>query len=1694
MSDAGPPGEPPRLVDVARNWRAEASLPTQRKRARLRRIKVGLASAGLLALAGLMIWMVGFAKSDFVPVKFIGIGISDYRSLPPHPGGKADVELLREALSRIKICESESSMDDSLEGPALLDKLQERLKEAAKNGERAIIYISLHGIATEDGDVRLLTIKSTPADLIQPLSKSTVSISELISRIDSSEIDSSEIQDVLLLLDVGGLPPDWDLGVLADAEPHLLKRRIDESLKDSKRKNLNLVVLCSHSKGQLNWQAPGPYQKSSCSNFGRVVADAFLGNADRESDSPNNLTQTSELIRYIEKNVNHWSENNRGVQQNVMEIKNRYRDVTWFPLPNEEVAKPDDTESAPNSEPTKTNIPIPAPNAKASKDAPITAPALAENETPKSTEQVSPTSEPVGASPPEPSIDLASQTLKGWKELNALEDALCEVMPNEYESLVRTLARAESDCAFHLEEWGRHELQEFTKRMEQVRPILEANPETEFARLTLAFHPKAAQEVSRDERKKFDALFSDSAKRQPPMDGIRQPPPSELPLAISTEELQVRFVMFLMRKLRDDPSQVSLFKNVLDQLDIQGYRRSVWPLELHYLERLATRWPEMPAADRDIWKKTLSLRLDLATLQPELHRLSLEPLANAALLPHLQRCLKNLQAAERWLLAPGTHSERAKPWLVEAKASLDSFRSAASSLRKGRTELNRSLLKFPEYAAWLACYAESIEDRRIAELDEVGDWTEKLRKAVANPGDAEVQAVLDAWPKSTDPFLLEMEPNLFRLWVATRKLRKTLQSQEFSTDLELQVKTLSEIGGQLLSDMRSQVASLEGGAKSSSDWVLRDRTFAMSWITAESRAKLREIDNPSTVPDEVREQIFSKSHGVWMGFWGGLTNDLISDSRISATHWTLWAPLFRDSLREGEASETRPDKLQRVVLGQALAQDRSNLRMDYEKSLSAENGSNPEFLPLGIDRSSLSRKPALDAVTTRAAVLIVDSYLDRLPVESPVASELKGAVEGAGLKSLLHQSPRLRELENVECSASTTMKLPYVLEHSDRSLTESDSKLLIELNVPNVQLKDGEINSGLERGQVELEVGAGLTDDSQGTIALLNKTDGFPLDVRPIRFIAATDPTRFSVHFVTKDGRKPERIQKVSNVPGKARQYRLMMAPNHQFSLRPVLQIPKLHKDTKVVVRPQYRDAQAEWKELFPAWTKEFKPDEVTGSKELPLEFEPKESMATVDLVEGIRFQIEVNGELTEVTYIPEFRGPEQFVPGLTKLQPDLEIDQSQPYNLTLTVPTERPITGNLDLLLPEEIPIELKYDSTQVRLGKLSNKSLEWNLPLGQPAILKLPLDKGAQKFEFSVDVAGWPHALRYEVDDSQVNRVSESVRVRNAPEVLWLLSATDKPLEPLTLKIEVDAPQLDDVEKFSGLKLNVGIRGDSSNRMVQPLEQIPIRRSRRHEVSFSSTKDRPWEWKTSLQDYQCKIDVGKLPPGRRFLVAELEIADRTLESTAVPIALDDTLPVIEFNFPEKALDNAPVKGIVTARDEESGVKNLLIWLDMERQDSQPQPREILYKETAMDLQDPIAPHRQVIEFKLREKLGKSVELTSCVICARCENGAKQTVTEEFVFEVTSVPSAPGNTPAPAKGELSISFENVSAYRGTFDLTNPALKYSKSIQRMGSGEVTFEDLEAGTYTLTAKRGSGTIKSVTVKIGPGESKVVAVPE
>ena len=1718
MTNSDSPSEPRRLApDIARDWRSEATLPTQKRRARIRRIKVGVASAVILVLVGALVWMVGFTKTEFARVKFIGIGITNYHKCPPHPGGATDVQLLQDTLSKHELCDSKNPMDDSLEGRALLDELESRLNEAAQKGERAIIYVSLHGIAV-GSDVRLLTIKTTPDELISQSSESTLTVSEMISR-----IDASGVQDVLLLLDIGGLPPDWDLGVLSDEEPTLLRSNIESSLQGL-RPNLNLAVLCSHSAGQLNWRTPAPYGQPSPTIFGQIIADALLGKADEfaEKATPDKQIQSNELIDYIVQIVDRWSVENRGVHQTVEEFYSpRFRELAWFPvpqvMPNDNVSAPGEPgvlSVDPSQKPTAGTEPLLPPESQANASATQTpSSAVGEKGQPASTDQTPTSTPPEGSSSAASTKPLTDQTLSSWKQLNEIEDVLCENMPGEYDSLVRKLRWIESASQLGQEESARPQMELLTKQLADLQSRIRTNPENDFSRITLSFDAEASKEISRDEKKKFDILFSDLAKRQLPMDGVRPPPTTELPTAISSEGLQARFVVFLIRKLKNEPEQFAVLGNVLDQLELQRHLWTAWPLELHHLKRLAARWQEAPPSDHEDWTQALDLRLQLVTLHSDLQRFSREPLA-ASVLPFLKKSLDELCVAERWLLAPGTHSEKANPRLQEAAKQMREFRSTGQTLCDGRKRLNRSMLMFPEYAAWLACYAETIEDQRKQRPEDMAAWIENLRKALNNSSESEVQAVVDAWPKSDEPFLENTEPQLFRFLINLRRLQRALQNPQDTAILSTQVEAVSTKDDELRRDMRANVAHLEAGATRSGTWVLLERTTAMSWLPLESRQKLRMASQIKykAVEESAQEQVFSKSHGVWMGFWGGLTNDLISNSRIHEAHWSPWDELYRESLREDGARLVR----MRAELGRTLAQERNDLRHEYEKSLAEAHGNSLEFLPLDVDRPTSRQEPGPKSTVKSFAELITDSFLDRLPAEESIPSELLRTITETGLQPHSHRSPELSALDGVECSPrqtlivqcspGQTLKVPYVLQLNEPNVPITHSKLIVELKVPHVRLKElpnfdrVQIDGSLKSGQLEFEVDREFADDSSGTIALLDEQGG-PLDVRKIRLISKTDPTKFSIQLVATDGRRPQLIDKKTPAAGTSRQYHLMMAPNMTFSLRPVLLVPKLHKDTKVRVLPQYRDSKLnEWVELLPAWSQDLKAQDSSQPKELTLEFAAKETTSNVNLMEGLRFEIDVDGKSSDVTYFPAFRGPEQFVPELSKVQPSLEADNSQPYDMTLTIPTKRPLAGNIDLLSPNEIPIKLQYEPTQVRIGKGANTSLDGKPSLGESPTLKLNLEKGPQQFEFSVDIAGWPHAVRYAVDDSQVTPLTNTVRIRNVPPIQWLEQGTDKPLEPLSLTIEIDAPQIDDVEKYGTLILKLGIRGKAQNDETQTLKMIPIRRSRIHEVSFSSTKEHPWQWKTSLQDYSCPVDIARLSPGLREFVAELNIGEETL-TNSVPIAIDDTKPEINFSTDIKISKEDPANSTkvkVTVEDPESGVRNLEIWLDSELQDSEPQTREFLYKDSGKDPLSksslPKSLQKEFTESDLRKILGKSADSTRYVICARCKNGAGQQHTKEIVFNLTPTPSTPGSPPAvPAKGELSISFDDAPTFTGTIELSCPSVKYTKSIRRDGSGEVSFEGLDAGTYTLTARR-LGTVKSVTVKIIPGESKVVAVPK
>jgi hypothetical protein len=175
-----------------------------------------------------------------------------------------------------------------------------------------IVYISMHGVVDDERVPCFLPPGEGPNDTTK-----LIPVRRVLERI------SQRIEDrrkTLVILDCSRFRANWPLGIVYNT----FTARLQEDLE--KNPVANVTVLCSAGPGQVNW-ASAELQGSS---FGRYLQLGLAGAADSgEGADGKGAVTLHELVAYLEREVNSWSEFSRGEPQKPTLVS---RDVEDFHL------------------------------------------------------------------------------------------------------------------------------------------------------------------------------------------------------------------------------------------------------------------------------------------------------------------------------------------------------------------------------------------------------------------------------------------------------------------------------------------------------------------------------------------------------------------------------------------------------------------------------------------------------------------------------------------------------------------------------------------------------------------------------------------------------------------------------------------------------------------------------------------------------------------------------------------------------------------------------------------------------------------------------------------------------------------------------------------------------------------------------------------------------------------------------------------------------------------------------------------------------------------------------------------------------------------------------------------------------------------------------------------------------------------
>lgn len=479
------------------------------------------------------------------------------------------------------------------------------------------------------------------------------------------------------------------------------------------------------------------------------------------------------------------------------------------------------------------------------------------------------------------------------------------------------------------------------------------------------------------------------------------------------------------------------------------------------------------------------------------------------------------------------------------------------------------------------------------------------------------------------------------------------------------------------------------------------------------------------------------------------------------------------------------------------------------------------------------------------------------------------------------------------------------------------------------------------------------------------------------------------------------------------------------------------------------------------------------------------------DVRGGIRLEVtpDIRGaNSTSITLRPLIADAAEYVQ-----PPQVDYDATQ-QQLTIVVNKKQ----NVASLAPKSLPLEIHFnpllsellkrdESSPTRMAKLQDGRNQFGFVFSDELRSSL---SGTDALEFSMSVAGIPHAWRWRLNDDGATLIAPDepivrtdlslqnpAAVREFSTGGSLLLGADWKKAKLDVQMHLHGGQFGSrqFEAEHELRLNI-VRQDSNQPPVTVFGAVDVFTSRPESIRVSPGENGAWNFSTQTSSYE-KLGLqineeSSLGAGKYELVAEL----RTLASNRRvrhrrEFVFDDTAPDfseddIQIKFAPQV--GRPIVGRVVVADSESTVTEVRIGFD----------KSSLRKftpnaEFTLPASSPGIP-------KLQPTSQFQSEAATLIVTAINEAGLEKTVTKEIKFTQDAM-TASASKPK-AMGSVEFTYNSTRSWTAT--LKNGS-GFSKT-QTAGS-PMLFDDVPVGTYTIFWKTGvgakSGTTPSFSVKNG-----------
>lgn len=1741
-------GKPP-----SRDWRAEPPAPSlyarewrgysrESGKGWSRRSKLRLVGLGLSVLVGLIVYLLAPVADRVPATQIVTFGIGAYGgranpqgNMPLNPFGEQDARAF-DTLSQRNPDQFPPVRQEAnaLNSAQFMSFLKSEAESPALSGRHLIVFCTLHGLVQPSGEIELFAIDASP-DSPSSSSGAMIPLADLMAR-----LQASSARRVLLVLDASRLDSNWRLGILANDVPAELAAIWPPQSSASKSSPggnpAKVAILLAAAPGQQSWVGDGQ------SAVVRFVIDGLAGSADGWVDTSggsaggpkDSRVSLQELTAYTRRQVHDWVRQRFGATQDVQLLGN----VTDFDLA---IVSPPPVPVESDKSPAKEAAEKTA-DVKAAATSPDTETAKVDA---AATAKAPSTEAPKVAAAPEVKWDVRLPEL--WKERDRLRDSTSAEQQSPIARMPLTWRAWESQLI----------LSEALRRggMEELVPPTVRKADALVKRLQGGTESIAGVEPSANENSKLtleELGFSKDATR-PSREALAEAakylqglipdpnaPPAVTPRGDAGPEQETRVVLFWLQQelLRDrGPQNWGVLRQIVEQLQRTG-KFPLTPDTLLLRDVLSAEDGPTRLGTGDSLERIFALRQRFRRIvvdSPESFPLIHEVVTQG---------LRDVNAAERWLLATSSNRPEIRSWLEKGEQAAADAEAATDRYLTTLGIWSELLVEQPGYATWIATRANDDDKRpvewtRLREL--VRQWSDRERD-----GRWEVEPLRSAWPDRPERWT-ELERLLLVQFIDVQRLKRALlpssgadPAGQVTADFLAELSREAVLHRREFRDAVSRSLPRLGTASAPSPMVWQDaaRLLNQPWLTSEERRDLEALVKMPPRGDVLGDRS-AETGSLWQAFWAIATLSLYSTTpEQTETLWKDWDRLAELSLRPSGASEASSSseesalRRRRADLGRAIRQQWSDLQSRISSDRSEASVPawimraatlDPTLLP-EVDPDVHIRSERQRQFANWLAVFATDwrrygrasESLESLGADSPLsraeslARELGGAITDAALPI----PPRFREVDPPAFSADRKGRLGLSV-----SAVSGGPQPLVLLSGANVRLTESPgqnlaVQSATrplpEGGELALDLK--LDDDVESTrqlLAVLTEADGFPLDFREVPLQPPFDPRSWRIEFVESKSLVPLQTMPMSKPAGA----KLFLPPSASFSLQAILVRPA--KDStasaKITIYQLTESGRVSLAEGIGVPLEPGK-ERTAINLDLPPAPPPNQPAAVAvkevsaaepiaDLARGWLFEITPEGQRPlEYLIRPTFWSASRF---LNEPRPVIDNDR---FVLNL----ERHAASADDVLLPQKIPVELRIPPALKKPPYILSGSAEF----GQQLTLSFAMppnwrDQIRDKpWDLALDVAGLPHAYRWQINSSgniepvtgQPPRVAISVLLPAPPDPKTparLELVVKNRDEPLHLRFAVDATAIDRTEETGDWILEYTVLRETES----GAERTPLSDSWRlfssldKHVFLEGIKAGVWNLKTAARDYERIEEPSQIQgiSGRFQVQAALLRPDQPqlpIASARERFAIDDdSPPTVELKGPTKPqLITRDLSFRILATDQESGITRIAYGFDKNGDREFQEQEEALGEKMFVGLDNPVVDWPVVIDKSDLPTIEKDEESRRLLV--KAWNNLGPPATESYPVNLRKPAKA---APSKAKkGQLVVTFAVSRGANATIQYDGPESDTKKTTE----GTTTLS-LDPGKYKITVNVNYPVIGvmqagEATAEVKAGESKTVEV--